>query len=1064
MRRICLTLPTDRACAATLRAVAEEAAYGARHFGAEVRLLVLDSSDAPVLAEHRKAVASLPPTPGVIVHHLNEDEQRAFLREVIARSGVGPPDRVLDLMLPAGVSYGACTNRAFLVAEALGCTSVHRRDSDSRYQYLDGEPVFPLHHELTALGRRAADVAGLVSRSRLDPAHTDRPVSLVGGSFVGEMSVDVAEIRRLDPAVYEDVVGLSIPAGYPEIWRGNLIDEAFRGAGTGAFTGDRTTLTHVSPTRVDMCNIALDREVYGRVPLPPATDTIGSDYFLIHLVHDAGLPGVLHNRHIVNFHTAERRSDAGFLAYQERFAKFLLASPHLHAVYARLKEAGDSLLDAEGHVRPSAVAGFARDSTRVDRAENAGRLDVLDRSYRALGGRYATAADLLAARRDHLIDEARQDMEDFALLTDAWEALTRASRASSRFTYPTSERTVTVAYTGGTERRGPVTMGQANMIRCMLRDEPEHINIHDVWPVPAGTRTESVIDALRALVVRHEALRTTFPHAPGRAHVPGGAPSEQAADGAPGEQAAGGPPSEPVSGGAPREQVVASAGEFTVTVLDHQELPRDAAGYAESLAREARVERFRLDRDFPLRLLLVARSGAPVFVALAASHAVTDVSALAVLKEEWPALLAGDALPPLTSLSPIDLALEEASPAGLRKSEASLRYWERIIRGGPQAMFAEPGAEGTEVRAPQLTLRSRRGGRALALVARRTGALPSTVLLTAWCALVAHRTDQTVCVAAVPTSNRYHPRLARSVNTVSQDALLALDVRVPTFDALLRKAWGAALNAYRHSQFDAVALWEMIGRVTHERGSVFARDVVYNDVSALPTTVGEPASATAGGTPDPGAPAAPELEFGRGPEQVLPTRILTFVHEIEPAIRLGVWSDPALFGPGEAEGFLTGLVRLLEAAATEDVPLASLTEVTGVRPVERGPDWCLVDGSWTSPPLVAETLGKALGGLPVHVTVEGDPRTDEGSDGGPYAGPDSTAHGPALTAYIAAGGTPLTPEDAHTALMDALPGHPGVLAPRRYVIVQDPPVEADRSSAWLRQRILREGTGRNRRM
>ncbi|MFD3331934.1 condensation domain-containing protein [Streptomyces sp. NPDC058700] len=595
-------------------------------------------------------------------------------------------------------------------------------------------------------------------------------------------------------------------------------------------------------------------------------------------------------------------------------------------------------------------------------------------------------------------------------------------------------RTLTVRYTGGTERRGPVAMGQANMIRCMLRDEPAHINIHDVWPVPAGTPAEAAIDALRELVVRHEALRTTFPDA---------------------------------AGGAPREQAVHADGEFTLTVLDHEELPREAAAHAESLAREARGERFRLDRDFPLRISLVARSGAPVFVALAASHAVTDVSALAVLKEEWLTLLAGDALPPLTSLTPLELATEEASAAGLRKSEASLRHWERIIRTGPQAMFAEPGAEGTEVRVPQLTLRSRRGARALALVAERTGGLPSTVLLTAWCVLVAHRTDQATCVAAVPTSNRYHPRLARSVNTVSQDALLSLDVRVPTFDALLRKAWGAALNAYRHSQFDAVALWEMIGRVTHERGSGFARDVVFNDVSTLPATVATVTAAADGGTADGPGAAAPELELEWGPEQVLPTRVLTFVHAIEPIVHLGMWADPALFGPEEAEGFLRGLVRLLEAAATEDVPLASLTEVTGVRPVERGPGWCLVDGSWTSPPLVAETLAKALGGLPVHVTVEGDPGTDpaqsapgQGTDPeGPSPGPT-----PALTAYIAAGGTPLTPADAHTALMDVLPGRPGVLAPRRYVIVQDPPVEADRSSDWLRQRILVEGTGRERRM
>ncbi|WP_370531855.1 DUF6271 family protein [Streptomyces venezuelae] len=1013
MRRVCLTLPTNRACAATLTAVAEEAAYGARRFGVEVHLLVLDSSEPDVLAEHRRVTAALPPAPGVVVHHLDEDEQRAFLRDVIDRSGAPSPERLLDLMLPSRVSYGACTNRAFLIAEALGCVSVHRRDSDSRYQYLDGEPVFPLHHELAALGRPAADLTGTVSRSRLDPALAHRPVAVVGGSFVGAMSVDVEEIRRLDPAVYEDVVGLSVPAGYPEIWRRNLVAESFRGAGDAAFTGDRTTLTSVSPTRVDMCNIALDREVYGRVPLPPATDTIGSDYFLLHLAHDAGLPGVLHNRHIVNFHTDERRSDEGFLAYQIRFAKFLLAAPHLDTVYAGLKEAGDALLDPEGHVRAAAVAALARDAAHVDRAEHLGRLDVLDRAYRTLGGRYATAADALAARRERLIEEARQDMEDFAALTEAWEALTRASRHTPRTT------ALTVAYAGGEARRGPVTMGQANMIRCMLRDEPAHINIHDVWPVPEGTRTEAAVDALRALAVRHEGLRTTFPHREGRA---------------------------------PSEQVVSPEGQFTVTVLDHEELPEEPAAYAESLARRARDERFHLDRDFPLRVTLVTLRGAPVFVAMAASHAATDVGALAVLKEEWLALLTDGPLPPLACVTPLDLAAEEAAPAGRRKSEASLRYWERIIRTGPQAMFAEPGAEGTEVSVPRLTLRSLRAGRALALAARRTGSPAPTVLLTAWCALVAHRTGQSACVAAVPTSNRYHPRLARSVNTLSQDALLSLDVRVPTFDALLGKAWGAALNAYRHSQFDAVALWDMIGRTTFERGSQFARDVVFNDVSTLPGTVA-PVSGDEAADAD-----APDLALTWGPDQVLPTRVLTFVYAIEPLVHLSLWADPALFKPEEAEGFLTGLVRLLEAVGSADVPLGSLTGVTGVHPVERGPQWCRVDGSWTSPQLVAEALGDALAG--VHETL---------ADATVHVTPEATAPGgpeeAALTAYIAAGDTPLTPEQAHTALMTALPGRPGVLAPRRYVIVQDPPAEPDPSgSGWLRQQILSEGTGRDRRM
>ncbi|GEB58256.1 condensation domain-containing protein [Streptomyces gardneri] len=588
--------------------------------------------------------------------------------------------------------------------------------------------------------------------------------------------------------------------------------------------------------------------------------------------------------------------------------------------------------------------------------------------------------------------------------------------------------TLTVAYEGGEERRGPVTMGQANMIRCVLRDEPEHINIHDVWPVPAGTRTGEAVDALRTLAVRHEALRTTFPHPPGSA---------------------------------PREQVVAAAGTFTVSVLDHDELPGEPAAYAESLAREARDERFHLDRDFPLRVTLVALGGAPVFAAMAASHAVTDISALAVLKEDWLTLLSGGTLPPQTALTPLDLAAEEAAPKGLRKSAASLGYWERIIRTGPQAMFAEPGAEGTEVGAPRLTLRSRRGARALALVAERTGGLPATVLLTAWCALLAHRTGQPECVTAVPTSNRYEPRLTRSVNTLSQDALLCLDVRVPSFDVLLSKAWGAALNAYRHSRFDAVSLWEMIDRATFERGSRFTRDVAFNDVSTLPTALPSTLPTALPSAHDPAAPSpgdetaiGPELELSWGEEQVLPTRVLTFVHETDPLLRLGVWADPALFTREQAEGFVVGLVRLLEAAATGDVPLDALTEVTGVRPVERGPGWERVDGSWVSPLAVAEALSRALDGVPVHVTT--DPPHGDGSPEGEAAR--------ALTAYIAAGGAPLTPAAAHAAFMDVLPGRPELLAPRRYVIVQNPPAEADLSGAWLRQQILSEGTGRDRRM
>ncbi|WP_046729363.1 DUF6271 family protein [Streptomyces humi] len=430
MRRICLTLPTNRPCAATITAVAEEAAHAVRHFDVEVHLLVLDSCAAPAHAEHAEAVRRIPADPRIVVHHLDEAQQRDFLRRTADRSAAPDPDHLLDLMLPAGLSYGACTNRAFLLAAGLGCESVHRRDSDSRYQVVDGRTVFPVHHELTSLGRRAADAARHVTETTLAAGHMDRRVAMVGSSFIGELSVDIGEILRTDPAVYHDMVGLWAPAHWSDEQKTQLVDESFRGAGTEAFTADRSTLTLVDPMRVDMCNIAF-HGLHERVPLPPATDTIGSDYFLIHLVHDAGQPGVLHNRNIVNFYTGERRTDAGFAAYQLRFVKFLLSMLYFNFVYDRMARAGAALLDDRGEVRASVVARLVRESAGLDRGENIHRLDVLDTAYRKLGGRYAEFADLLARRRERLLDEARRDIEDFALLVEAWEPLVRAAALTS---------------------------------------------------------------------------------------------------------------------------------------------------------------------------------------------------------------------------------------------------------------------------------------------------------------------------------------------------------------------------------------------------------------------------------------------------------------------------------------------------------------------------------------------------------------------------------------------------------------------------------------------------------
>ncbi|MGW3959575.1 DUF6271 family protein [Amycolatopsis sp. NPDC005003] len=403
MHRICLTVPTNRECAATLTEVVAEAAYAAATFPAvEVHLLVLDSSDhfeahARVLAAARN------------VRHLDEEAQREFLRRVLKRSAATKPDYLLDLLLPAALSYGACTNRAFLIAAALGCESVHRRDSDLRYQTFEGATVFPIHAELQSLGKPAHQAVAVTDR--LDPALRHRPVALVGASFVGEMSVDLHDVRT-HPA-YHDLVSLWAAPGATEDEKRALVEESF--TGWAAFDGDRSVLDVVDPMRVDMHNISF-HGLHERLPLPPATDTIGSDYFLIHVAHKARLPAVVHNRHIVNFHTAERKTDEGFLAYQVRFAKFVLSMYYFHFIYRRM--------DSDD---PARIAAIVRESTWQDRDET--RIDRLERAYRALGGRFTRVADHIRHHRDELLAESRRDIDDYAVLIDAWEALIEAARA-----------------------------------------------------------------------------------------------------------------------------------------------------------------------------------------------------------------------------------------------------------------------------------------------------------------------------------------------------------------------------------------------------------------------------------------------------------------------------------------------------------------------------------------------------------------------------------------------------------------------------------------------------------
>ncbi|GAA1957850.1 condensation domain-containing protein [Kitasatospora viridis] len=547
---------------------------------------------------------------------------------------------------------------------------------------------------------------------------------------------------------------------------------------------------------------------------------------------------------------------------------------------------------------------------------------------------------------------------------------------------------ITVRYrAAGPGGDAPLTLGQDNMVRCVLRDEPAHMSKQALWPVPPGTGLPAALGALRTLAERHPALRTVFPGT----HF--------------------------------ESQRELLEGEFTVAV---EPVPTAAEvdAYGERLGWRERQRAFDLARDFPLRCTLLTVAGAPVRLLVVVCHAQLDGAATALLFQEWLRLAAGESLPPVTAIGPREVAEQERSVVGRRRAAAALKHWERVLREDPLAVFADDRVTRSDAQLPTLIVRSLAGAKDLARAVERTGASTSTLLLTAYAALVARLADQRTLVVSALSGNRHRRTLADHIGTLAQDALISLTVPLDEpaldLDELARRTQAAALAGYWHSTFDAEAVWQLIEDAALRRGARYPRHVVLNDLSA---TIPESAARA---RPLPAA----EPEFGWLPAETIPTRVMLNIWRVDGVLELSLHLDPVLFPREQAEGLARLLLRLLALIAERPVALGELTglaELAGLRPGRRErPGWRRVDGSWIDLAAVRELVAGALG-LPCRIELP---------EGGP------------LTAVLAERpGEPLTPERAHRAVVAALPEHHTAMAPQLYRMQLD-------------GRTLREGSGR----
>lgn len=322
------------------------------------------------------------------------------------------------------------------------------------------------------------------------------------------------------------------------------------------------------------------------------------------------------------------------------------------------------------------------------------------------------------------------------------------------------------------------------------------INMGGVVPLPVGTTVEDVAASIRFLAGRHQSLRTRL---------------EFADDGEP-------------------RQAVAAKGELPLEVVDVGD--GDPAEVAQAVYERYKALNFYRDEQWPVRNAVIVRGGG-------VTHSVAVYNQLAVDAYSLDGLMADlarmdpdtrGAVEPPPQVQPLDLARRQREAPALRTSRAAMRHWERILRAMPPRQFGERDrVDWLEPRYWELGYNSPALHLAAQIVAARTQADSSAVLLAAFAVSLASITGVNPVMIGLMMGNRFRPGLADVISPLSQLGPCLLDVADGTFDDVVRRAQrcmiGAGVNAY----YDPRQLDELVSAVSAERGESVELSCVLND-------------------------------------------------------------------------------------------------------------------------------------------------------------------------------------------------------------------------------------------
>ncbi|MEV4517912.1 condensation domain-containing protein [Dactylosporangium sp. NPDC049525] len=432
---------------------------------------------------------------------------------------------------------------------------------------------------------------------------------------------------------------------------------------------------------------------------------------------------------------------------------------------------------------------------------------------------------------------------------------------------------VRVPFQGEGAGTGDLTWAQL-MIWQTMQESGRSMNIGGTVAMPAGTPVEAMVRTLRFLVSRHPALRTRLRFDPG------------------------GPP----------RQVVSGSGEAVFEIVDVDDRG-DTADAAEELRGRYALVAFDYADEWPIRMGAVRCDGSVSHLVVMYCHLAVDGFGIDQIVRDLAHLdpVTGEATAPVSGLTALELAARQHTPAGLRQSQKSLRFWEQQLLAMPGQRFGASG-DPREPRFWELTIRSPAMHLAMQRIAHRTGVGVGHVVLAAYALALSRVTGGSTVATQLVVSNRFRPGCADSVSMLVQNGICVIDVAGAGFDDLVGRAWNAATNAYLHGYYDPSARTDLLARIREERAEV--------DISCLVNDRRAGAAPAAPPTAEQVAAAVPRTTtwWSRKLDTLSYTLIVN-VDAAPDAVDVAVLADTHRIAPAGIEAFAREMETVLVVAA-----------------------------------------------------------------------------------------------------------------------------------------------------